>query len=498
MATELFTKALEDIPADDAFWAEVETDLALAMLRLNGRAQALGIEAAGTLGVNVDFDAIHAQALEATRRATFDSVKKISDTTKNGIREALIAWQETGAVVPGKKPRGLPSLVAGLETLFDRNRAKRIAQTETTRLFAEGNEIATADDETIGGYQWQASNDEKVCPICLPKDDKIYPKGTTEKPPAHVRCRCGWIPTSWRYIRRNPAKWQGDPGAIPSREVWETEPTPAPVVPTVQEGPLIANTVTEAEQWATGRLANQVSYAGLTVESANEANRALFDMVVKGQRQPILRIDTSPGGGKELAHAFGDSITLRSGCFDNSYLKTKAVLTQKQYADNIANKPKLKAKVEANLQEAIAKTIAVGSDPNSNSFIKALRKTLKDLDQRPTIQRWNVMDSVYDVVVHEFGHVAHHRMRPLGLATGYETLGGSSPNRLNSVIAGKISKAGQLKAWRISEYAGSDTREHFAEAWTAYHRGEKHLIDPDVIKLIEDAIKEQKLPKRGA
>ncbi len=221
MLADPFTKALSDIPADDAFWADIETDLALAMLKLNGRAHALGIEAASSLGVNVDFDAIHAEALAATRRATFEMVKRITDTTKEGLREALIAWQETGAVTPGQRPRGLPTLVQGLESLFDRERAKRIAQTETTRLFAIGNELAVADDETIGGFQWQASNDEKVCPRCGPKDNKIYPRGTTAKPPEHPACRCGWIPVSWRYIRRNPAKWQGDPGAIPEREVWE-------------------------------------------------------------------------------------------------------------------------------------------------------------------------------------------------------------------------------------------------------------------------------------
>lgn len=239
MLADPFTKALEDIPADDAFWAEVETDLALAMLKLNGRAMALGIEAAGSVGVNVDFDGIHAQALEATRRATFDAVKLISNTTKDGIREVLINWQETGAGVPGQTPRGLSTLIAALrknpklldeslEPLFGKARAKRIAVTESTRLFAEGNRAAAANDPAVIGEQWQTANDEIVrqCAICWPKQGKVWPKGQGPAMPAHVNCRCSYQPVTLGWLRAHAnipgsgaTRWQG--GALPEQEAWE-------------------------------------------------------------------------------------------------------------------------------------------------------------------------------------------------------------------------------------------------------------------------------------
>lgn len=218
---DLAQKAVSDVANDDAFWQEIESDLALAMLRLNGRAHALGLEAAASLGVPVDFDAVHQEALVATRRATFEQVRRITDTTREGLREALISWQQTGLVTPEQQRRGLPTLIDGLEPLFGKPRARRIAVTETTRLFAEGNELAVADDETVGGYQWQTAHDERVCAICGPRDGRVYPKGSGERPPAHVHCRCGWIPVSWHYIRQNRGKWQGDASSIPSREAWQ-------------------------------------------------------------------------------------------------------------------------------------------------------------------------------------------------------------------------------------------------------------------------------------
>jgi SPP1 gp7 family putative phage head morphogenesis protein len=219
-------KEVGDIISDDEFWQEIETDLHLAMLKLNGRAIALGMEAASTIGVAVDMEAIHVPALQATRRATFDSIKKITGTTRDGLREALVSWQETGVVTPEQMRRGLPTLIEGIETLFGPERARRIAVTEVTNLFAQGNEEAGLVDETIGGFQVQTARDELVCPICAPLDGKVYPRGaypasTGKRPSFHVHCRCGWVPVTWRYIRANRSKWQGDASAIPSREVWE-------------------------------------------------------------------------------------------------------------------------------------------------------------------------------------------------------------------------------------------------------------------------------------
>lgn len=205
----IMTKAVEDVARDDGFWREI---YALFGLYLAGASRKLileGARAAESAGVIVDFDQIHQGALRITRIAESRYWASMAETTRAGLQEALIAWQEVGL---GK--RGIPDLIDSTEPLFGRDRAKRIAVTEATRLFADGNELAGDSDPVVGGYQFQTAGDERVCERCGPRDGLIYPKGDIgNKPPIHTRCRCGWIPTSWRYIRAHPSKWQG--AAIP-------------------------------------------------------------------------------------------------------------------------------------------------------------------------------------------------------------------------------------------------------------------------------------------
>jgi len=39
---------------------------------------------------------------------------------------------------------------------------------------------------------WVTQRDERVCPICYPRDGKVLGDGWTriDGPPAHIRCRC--------------------------------------------------------------------------------------------------------------------------------------------------------------------------------------------------------------------------------------------------------------------------------------------------------------------
>ncbi len=205
-------KAMEDIANDREFWRQVYGMFAIRMAGLSRKILLGGAEAAQSMGVIVDFDQVHEAALRITRTTEGRYWASMAESTRAGLQEALITYQEVGL---GK--RGLPDLIDSLEPLFGRTRARRIAVTEATRLFADGNELAGDADPVIGGYQFQSAKDEKTCSLCLPRDGKIYPKGDIgNKPTIHVHCRCGWIPVSWRYIREHPSKWQGT--YVPSEE----------------------------------------------------------------------------------------------------------------------------------------------------------------------------------------------------------------------------------------------------------------------------------------
>ena len=203
------SKAVEDVWADDAFWTSVQIEMASRLGKITRKLVLEGATAAQSVGVIVDFDAIHREALYITRTTESIYWGKMTQTTREGLRQSLLTWQEQGL---GK--RGLPDLIDSIEPLFDKPRAKRIAVTETTRLFAEGNELAARMDDNIGGTEWQTAGDEKVCEICGPLDHQIFPVGGGPSTPRHINCRCARIPVSWRYIRAHPSKWQG--GAIPA------------------------------------------------------------------------------------------------------------------------------------------------------------------------------------------------------------------------------------------------------------------------------------------
>lgn len=92
-------------------------------------------------------------------------------------------------------------LEAATELIFHRHRAENIAITETTNAHSAG-EFAARNELQARGQDgakptlyahWQTADDDKVCPICLPLNDKPeylwvpkFPNG----PPAHNRCRC--------------------------------------------------------------------------------------------------------------------------------------------------------------------------------------------------------------------------------------------------------------------------------------------------------------------
>lgn len=207
----LTTKAIEDVNNDTAFWADTEHVLAQRLEAMNERALLLGINAAASLGVIVDFDAIHAEALQVARTTSSLWWGKMTEATREALRQAFITWQETGVVTPEQQRRGLSTLIESLEPMFGQARARRIAITETTRLFAEGNRLASQYDDSVGGEQWQTARDERVCDTCGPRDNKIWPKGAGPDCPAHVGCRCVYAPASWSYIRKHLRLWQGVP-----------------------------------------------------------------------------------------------------------------------------------------------------------------------------------------------------------------------------------------------------------------------------------------------
>lgn len=126
-------------------------------------------------------------------RYSFRAVNGINRTTVKRSRQIMLEWMRSG--------EHLSDLTAKLAPIFGETRAELIASTEVTRAYAEGNLTAweaagfnrrpvmseippahgrcrcwiTLDPAEGGGYNyvWNTAMDDRVCPICAPRDQRI-------------------------------------------------------------------------------------------------------------------------------------------------------------------------------------------------------------------------------------------------------------------------------------------------------------------------------------
>lgn len=189
-------------PLDPAFWAAEENSFwailgpLLVEVVLHG-AEGGVMALPADVAVFMNWDVFNQAAIDYLRKYRLTWLKGVSDTTRAQMVGVIQAWIESGEPLPVLEAR-LTALDA-----VNASRAHRIAVTEVTRAYAEGNLIAWRSTGFIGGKQWQTAKDELVCPICAPLHGMIVELDgngfTTESgglgiqsPPAHPGCRC-WL-----------------------------------------------------------------------------------------------------------------------------------------------------------------------------------------------------------------------------------------------------------------------------------------------------------------
>jgi len=182
--------------------AEDEDELAL-LIQLLTKNTKDGINLFGqSTGIDIDYTMTNAEAAEWARKYAAKFIKEIDDTTQSALQQAIIAFVETPGFTIGDVMDALP---------YDEQRALRIAVTEVTKTYAQGQLMA--GDQLKKEFpdvrivkRWYTNNDDLVCDICAPLDGMeidIDDGFTTEEgsnegldsPPAHPNCRC-WIDTS--------------------------------------------------------------------------------------------------------------------------------------------------------------------------------------------------------------------------------------------------------------------------------------------------------------
>lgn len=192
------------------------TDAAL-MGAQTGFRYATGEVRANDAGIASSWDTVNEEVLRYVLGDPFrmgggyanDLIGQILQTSERQIKMAITEWVRNG--------QPLSTLVHTLEsTVFSRRRAELIATTEVTRAYAEGTRIAWAQGGVIRTMRWQTANDESVCPICEPLNQRtaavidgvfqlVNEEGevlrSISMPPAHPGCRCWLSPVADAMVR---------------------------------------------------------------------------------------------------------------------------------------------------------------------------------------------------------------------------------------------------------------------------------------------------------
>lgn len=181
------------------------------------------------LGILVDWNYFNEEALKfvdlylsPTRRrgvvgsGIFDWVNTLTDTTRDATLNEIKLWARSG--------EPLPILEQRLAPWFGETRAHRVAVTEVTRVYSEGNLMVWQSTPAVTGKRWMTAVDERVCPVCgslhntiteidgtwnftdemleaNPEVKQLLKSPTALRTaPAHVLCRCYMQPVVLRAL----------------------------------------------------------------------------------------------------------------------------------------------------------------------------------------------------------------------------------------------------------------------------------------------------------
>jgi SPP1 gp7 family putative phage head morphogenesis protein len=173
---------------DPRFWAEAGdelwNDISPTILSIYLKGVEGGIDGLPRKAqVLADVDAVNANALAFLEQYR---LRWLDDVLRTSQEQAVKVFEEWI-----RSPLPLPALEEALEPIFGEARAERIAVTETTRIFAEGNQAAWEDTGLVESSVWMTAQDDLVCPICSDLDGTHVGIGDFDaSPPAHPECRC--------------------------------------------------------------------------------------------------------------------------------------------------------------------------------------------------------------------------------------------------------------------------------------------------------------------
>lgn len=436
----------------------------------------------------------------ADYRAAFDlipesRVKAILSTNWSGQMFSQRVWDNTNALADGLKHDMLVGIMAGkseqhmADDIMNRCgvgafEARRLVRTETTCV-ANMAELYGYKELDIDEYEFSACLDSRTSDLCRELDGKVFKRNSAQAgvnlPPMHPFCRSTTLPVlpSEEDLDKELAELGDEIGADVDFDEWERnlqqgedgkwryvagsagKATQAVVTPAKEtvSGFTPAKSIEEAQAYAQQFIEAQfgdktfkgkANFKGVSLENANEINRALeelFDKYDIPKISGIKAIDPLSAKGKKIFSG-ADAVMAYSPVEQGIYIN-KNVLKN---AETLA---------AYNKQAKDAWDTVMSGIDTLNGAEKELALRYKQAG------RSIVGDgSVHDYFLHEMGH--HVQWQAFDAKT-------------NNFIGSQMSKY----AGNLSGYATASKSEYFAESFVALQKGEISKLDPEYVAFIK-------------
>lgn len=436
----------------------------------------------------------------ADYRAAFDlipesRVKAILSTNWSGQMFSERVWDNTNALADGLKHDMLVGIMAGkseqhmADDIMNRCgvgafEARRLVRTETTCV-ANMAELYGYKELDIDEYEFTACLDSRTSDLCRELDGKVFKRNSAQTgvnlPPMHPFCRSTTLPVlpSEEDLDKELAELGDEIGADVDFDEWErnlqqgedgkwryvagsvgkaTQTVVTPAKETVS-GFTPAKSIEEAQAYAQQFIEAQfrdktfkgkADFKGVSLENANEINRALeelFDKYDIPKISGVKAIDPLSAKGKKIFSG-ADAVMAYSPVEQGIYIN-KNVLKN---AETLA---------AYNKQAKDAWDTVMSGIDTLNGAEKELALRYKQAG------RSIVGDgSVHDYFLHEMGH--HVQWQAFDAKT-------------NNLIGSQMSKY----AGNLSGYATASKSEYFAESFVALQKGEISKLDPEYVAFMK-------------
>lgn len=373
--------------------------------------------------------------------------------------------------------------------------ARRIVRTESAYV-ANAAQAKAYGEAGIERYRFVATLDSRTCECCAALDGKVFElakkKPGTNYPPMHPFCRsttiadfgdeelaglerrakdkdgntvkvpAGMTYEDWyrKFVEGEPGRTYGSvkPDTDSARRKAMAAEMNKPQTVTSASSFVPAKTVQEAQEYA-GKFIEQrlgdktfkgvADFKGISVEHANDINRALTDVFEQydfPKISGIKSIDPNSAKGKKIFSS-ADAVMAYSPVEHGVYINK-----------NVLKNPEALAAYNKQAQEAWDTVMK-----NMDSLTGAQREVAMRYKQAG---RSLVGDgSAHDYFVHEMGH--HLQWEAFDAKT-------------NNSIGSRMSEY----AGKISGYATASKSEYFAESFAAFKKGEFDKLDPEFVSFM--------------